>query len=132
MKHIIASGPVIIEQGNLLVVKEDKDNFYKLPGGTVEQGEDLEETCHREVKEEIGGEIDIIKALSPDILWKNPRTDEEMCVVLIHYLAELKNKGEIKPIPPIKEILWLDVEEIRSGKHKVSPNIQFLIDKGDI
>ena len=55
-----------------------------------------------------------------------------MCVVLIHYLAELKNKGEIKPLEPIKEILWLDIEEIRKGKHNVSPNIKFLVERGDI
>ena len=132
MKYLIASGSVIIEQGSLLVVKEDKDDFYKFPGGTVEPEEDLEACCHREVKEEIDAEIEIIKPLSPDILWKNPRTDEEICVVLIHYLAELKNKSEVRPIAPIKEILWLDFEEIKKGKHNVAPNIKFLIDKGDI
>jgi ADP-ribose pyrophosphatase YjhB (NUDIX family) len=95
MKYIIASGPVIIEQGSLMVNKDDKDDFYKLPGGTIEQGiEDLEEACHREVKEENNAEIDIIKPLHPMILWKNPQTDEEMCIVLIHYLAKLKNKSE--------------------------------------
>jgi len=40
MKYIIASGPVIIENGKLLVNKDDKDDFYKLPGGTIETGID--------------------------------------------------------------------------------------------
>jgi ADP-ribose pyrophosphatase YjhB (NUDIX family) len=58
MKHIIASGPVIIGDGKLLVNKDNKDDFYKLPGGTVENGiEDLEQACHRETKEENNGEI---------------------------------------------------------------------------
>ena len=133
MKYIIASGPVIIEQGSLLVNKDNKDDFYKLPGGTIEQGiEDLEEACHREVKEENNAEIDIIKPLHPMILWKNPQTDEEMCIVLIHYLAKIKNKSEIEPVPPIKEVAWLDIEDIKNGKHHVAPNIKFLIEKGDI
>ncbi len=151
MKYIIASGPVIIENGKLLVNKDDKDDFYKLPGGTIENGiEDLEEACHRETKEEINGEIEIIKPLHPMILWKNPQTSEEMCIVLIHYLAKLKNKKEnrnpanpspdhpplnhleIRPIPPIKEIKWLDIEEIKKGKYNVAPNIKFLIEKKDI
>ena len=52
-KFIIASGPVIIEKGKLLVNKDNKDDFYKLPGGTIETGiEDLEQACHRETKEE--------------------------------------------------------------------------------
>jgi hypothetical protein len=54
-----------------------------------------------------------------------------MTIVLIHYEAKLKNKNEIKPIEPIKEVKWLDIEEIKSGKHKVAPNIEFLIEKGD-
>ncbi len=132
-RFIIASGPVIIEESKLMVNKEDKDDFYKLPGGTVEEGiEDLEEACHREVKEENNAEIEIIKPLHPMILWKNPQTSERMVILLIHYLAKLKNKQDIKPMPPIKEIKWLDVEEIKEGKHKVAPNIMFLIEKGDI
>jgi ADP-ribose pyrophosphatase YjhB (NUDIX family) len=133
MKYIIASGPVIIEKGKLLVNKDDKDDFYKLPGGTIEEGiEDLKETCHREVKEENNAEIEIIKPLHPMILWKNPQTGEKMCIVLIHYLAKLKNEKEIKPMPPIKEIKWLDIKEIKQGKYHVAPNIKFLIKKGDI
>jgi ADP-ribose pyrophosphatase YjhB (NUDIX family) len=132
-KTIIASGPVIIENGKLLVNKDNKDDFYKLPGGTIEEGiENLEEACHREVKEENNAEIEIIKPLHPMILWKNPQTKEAMTILLIHYLAKLKNPKSIKPMPPIKEVKWLDINEIKSGKHKVAPNIKFLIEKGDI
>lgn len=133
MKYIVASGPVIIEDGKLLVNKDNKDDFYKLPGGTVEEGiEDLEQACHREVKEENNAEIEIINPLHPMILWKNPQTAESMVILLIHYLAKLKNKNEIKPIPPIQEIKWLDIEGIKKGKYNVAPNIKFLIEKGDI
>jgi ADP-ribose pyrophosphatase YjhB (NUDIX family) len=132
-KFIVASGPVIIEDGKLLVNKDDKDDFYKLPGGTIEAGiEDLEQACHREVKEENNTDIEIIKPLHPMILWKNPQTKEKMAILLIHYLAKLKNKDKIKPIPPIKEVKWLSIDEIKQGKHHVAPNIKFLIEKGDI
>lgn len=132
-KFIIASGPVIIEDGKLLVNKDNKDDFYKLPGGTVEEGiEDLEEACHRETMEENGGKIRIIRSLHPMILWKNPQTKDKMVILLVHYLAELLNRDEIKPIPPIQEVRWLSIEEIKAGKHFVAPNIKFLIEKGDI
>jgi ADP-ribose pyrophosphatase YjhB (NUDIX family) len=133
MKTIVASGPVIIENGYLLVNKDNKDDFYKLPGGTVEEGiEDLEKACHREVMEENNGLIEIIKPLHPMIIWKNPQTKEKMQIILIHYLARLLNKNDIKPIPPIIETKWVNIEDIKKGKHKVAPNIKFLIDKGDI
>ena len=132
-KFIIASGPVIIEERKLLVNKDDKDDFYKLPGGTIKEGiENLEETCHREVKEENNAEIEIIRPLHPMILWKNPQTKEEMVILLIHYLAKLLNKEELRPIPPIKEVTWLDIEKMKQGKHHIAPNIKFLIEKGDI
>ncbi|MBT3642383.1 NUDIX domain-containing protein [archaeon] len=130
---IIASGPVIIEDGKLLVNKDSKDDFYKIPGGTVKEGiEDLEEACHRKVKEEINGEIEIIKSLSPKILWKNPTTKERMAILLVSYLARLKNKEEIKPISPTEEIKWLDLEKINEWKSEVSPYLQFLIEKGEL
>ena len=55
VEEMIVSGPVILKHGKLLVIKEDKDDFYKLPGGRVEKDETLEETCEREIKEEIDG-----------------------------------------------------------------------------
>jgi ADP-ribose pyrophosphatase YjhB (NUDIX family) len=132
MKFIIASGPVIIQNGKLLVNKDDKDDFYKIPGGRVEQGEILEDACLREVKEEINAEIKIIRPLHPFVIYKNPQTKEEMTIIVIHYLAELLNENEIKPIAPIKEVQWLDIEEIKNGKHFIAPSINFLIEKGDI
>ncbi len=133
VNHIIASGPVIIENGKLLVNKDDKDDFYKLPGGAIEPNvESLEEACIRETKEENNVDVEIIKPLHPMILWKNPQTGEDMVIVLIHYLGKLKNSEEMKPMPPIREVKWLDISEIKEGKHNVAPNIIFLIEKGDI
>jgi ADP-ribose pyrophosphatase YjhB (NUDIX family) len=132
-KFIIASGPVIVEKGKLLVNKDNKDDFYKLPGGTIEEGiEDLESACHREVLEENNAKIKIIKPLHPMQIWKNPQTKEKMAIVLIHFKAKLLNKKDIKPCGETKEVRWLDIQEIKKGKHKVAPNILFLIKKGDI
>lgn len=132
MKTIIASGPVIIEDGKLLVNKDDKDNFYKIPGGTVEQGISLTDACIIESEKENNADIEIIRPLNPMIMYKNPQTDKEMTIILIHYEAKLLNKGELKPMGDTKEITWLDIEEIKQGQHKVAPNIKFLIEKGDI
>ena len=54
---------MIIEDGKLLLIKDD-DDIYKIPGGEVEPGENLEEACKREVKEEINGDIILLKKLS--------------------------------------------------------------------
>ena len=131
MEAIVASGPVIIKNGKLLVNKDANDDFYKLPGGKLLPGESAEDACKRETKEEVDGEIEIIKPLSPMILWKKPGTDKDLVIVLIHYLAKLKNK-ELRTGKGIVELKWIDVRDIKLGKYKVGPNIKFLIEKGDI
>ena len=128
-KFIVASGPVIIEDDKLLVSKDNKDDFYKLIGGTIKEGESLEEGCIREAREACNAEIEIIKPLSPNILWENPQTKEKMVIVLINYLAKLKNKDEIKPNPPEEDIKWVGIEDIKKGKGNISPNVKALVEK---
>ncbi len=128
-KFIVASGPVIIEGGKLLVVKDNKDPFYKLPGGTVKEGESLEDGCMQRTKEEINADVEIIRPLMPHILYENPKTKEKMTIVLINYLAKLKNKGDIRPLPPSQDIKWISIKEIKQGEGNVSPNVKALIDK---
>jgi len=66
------------------------------------------------------------------IVYKNQQTNESMTIVLIHYLAKLKNKKDIKLIYSVKEIAWLDIKDIKKGKYNVGKNILFLISKEDI
>ncbi|MBU2104855.1 MAG: NUDIX domain-containing protein [Nanoarchaeota archaeon] len=128
-KFIVASGPVIIKNKKLLVSKDSKDDFYKLIGGTVKEWESLEDACIRRAKETCNAEIEIIKPLSPNILYENPQTKEKMTIVLINYLAKLKNHKNIKPIPPEQNLKWISIEEIKKGKGNVSPNVKELVKK---
>jgi ADP-ribose pyrophosphatase YjhB (NUDIX family) len=128
-KFIVASGPVIIKGKKLLVSKDSKDDFYKLIGGSVKTGESLEEACIRRAKEACGAEIKIIRPLASNILYENPTTKEKMVIVLINYLAKLKNPKAIKPIPPEQDIKWVSIKDIKQGKGNVSPNVTELVRK---
>ncbi len=131
-KIIVASGPVIIENGKLLLDRDYKDDFWKFIGGRVKEGESFEERCLKRAKEELNAEVKIIRPLSPLVLWKNPQTGEEMQIILVHWLCNLKNKLELKVGDGIKEFSWIDIKDIKSGKINVAPNVKFLIKKGDI
>ena len=60
-KIIIVSGPVIVENGKVLLCKHGDTSFWKFCGGQVENFDtDLIENTKREAKEEVGLEIEII------------------------------------------------------------------------
>lgn len=126
MKFIIASGPVIIENQKVLLNKHGQDNFWKFVGGKVEKfdfadwNDSLEEAARREVKEEMGLEIEIIKPLKPMLIPKPNEADTY--VVLIHYLA--KRIGEIKPGPDILKWDWFDLNHLPTDS---APNIKPVI-----
>ena len=118
---IIVSGPVIIEDGKGLLNKERKPSGNPLlffPGGEVESFDiTLEDACRREVKEEMGIEIELLKPLKPMMLHKNGRV-----VILIHFLA--RRIGEIKPGPEIAEWGWHDINKLPAD---CAPNVYEII-----
>lgn len=134
MNKIIASGPVIIENNKLLVTLDSKDPFYKIPGGRLKEGESLEECAMRELKEETGFSCEIIRKLSTLNLDKKPGTDEPAEIGLHHYLAKLNNK--VEDYMPIKHnghfSYWMNIEYIKRNKKEFAPNINYLIEKGEI
>ena len=70
---------IVINQNGLMAVQHiQKYNYHKLPGGTMEEGEKIEETLRREIREEIGCEIDSIK---PDFF--NAAKSKFSCMNLI-------------------------------------------------
>lgn len=46
------------EQGRVLLQKRSDDNLWGNPGGSLEPGETIDETCKRELLEETGLEVD--------------------------------------------------------------------------
>ena len=58
-----ARGIVVKEDGKIAVFNKANKNEYKLPGGGIENNETPEEAFKREIMEETGCEVEIIKAL---------------------------------------------------------------------
>jgi ADP-ribose pyrophosphatase YjhB (NUDIX family) len=116
-ESIIVSGPVIIEKNKVLLVKENKKTGktpWYFPGGEVEDFDlNLEEACRREVKEELGIDVEIIQPLKPMIIRRNGKA-----VVLIQYLT--KRIGEIKPGKDVAEFGWHDINNLPND---CAPNV---------
>jgi len=125
---IVASGPVVIEDGRVLLNKHGDDGFWKFLGGRVEhfdfqdETNSLEEACRREVKEEMGFEIEIIRPLKPMMVQKPG--DPNTWVILIHYLA--RRLGEVNLGEDIKDAQWFDISDLPTD---CAPNIKPVIDE---
>lgn len=117
-KIILASGPVIVQNNQVLLDKDYKDDYWKFCGGKVEENENLEETCRREVKEELNTDIKI-KQEKPFIMHlRQEKENGVFDVILAHFLAEID--GEIKKGEDIKEYGWFDINKLPDD---LAPNI---------
>ena len=122
-KIIVASGPVIIENGKVLLNREKKpigSDLFMFPGGKVKDFDtSLEENCKRETMEEVGVEINILRPLRT-LLIKRP--EDTTLVILAHYLAE--RIGEINPGPDTLEWGWFDIKNLPKN---CAPNVYEII-----
>jgi len=115
-KIIIASGPVIVENNQVLLNQHGDTDFWKFCGGKVENFETgLIENAKREVKEEMGIEIEILES-KPFITYTKK---DDIDVILVHFLA--RRIGEIQPGEDIREWKWIPLKEI--AKENLGPNI---------
>jgi len=59
--HILSAAAVVLnEHGEILLIKGPRRG-WEMPGGQVEEGESLKEATVREVKEETGIEVEVVK-----------------------------------------------------------------------
>lgn len=120
-KIIIASGPVIVEDNKVLLNKHGDDDFWKFCGGRIEDNEfNVKDAARREVKEEMGLEIEILN-YDPYFFYTEKEVDRtKVSVILVHFLA--KRIGEIMPGKNIREWRWIDISDL--DKENLAPNIR--------
>ncbi len=118
-KIIIASGPVIVENNKVLLNQHGDTTFWKFCGGRVEDFQtDLIENARREVKEEMGIEIEILDEKPFLLHTKKETLEENLDVILVHFLA--KRIGKITPGEDIRKWDWLDIDNLPED---LAPNI---------
>lgn len=103
------------EGRRLVVTKEFRvpiwDYEYGFPAGLIDDGENMEQTVARELKEETGLEVAKIKHVSAPVFSSAGLTDESCHMVLVEAKGQISDKW-LDHTEDI-EVLLLDVEGIR-------------------
>ena len=112
------TGAIIIKNGKLLFVKGKGFKELWIPGGKIES-ESEEECLRRELKEEIGVEIEKLKffrEFSSQSFYSPRFTINRV------YIVNIKNK----PVPKneIEEIIWLSKEDFLNKRFPMIPVIE--------
>ena len=115
----IRAAVLIIHNNKLLVHKNENSDYYALLGGRIKIGESSEETIKREIGEELGKEIEIIKYISTieNFFETNGKKYHEIEFV---YKAEFVNEEDKKIEDTLRNIEgedwihydWLDLSKI--------------------
>ncbi|MEI6426026.1 MAG: NUDIX domain-containing protein [Candidatus Absconditabacteria bacterium] len=79
---------VLLDQGLIPILFVSKENYYKLPGGGIETGEDKQIALAREIFEETGCVADITKEVGIVIQQSNNRKQISYC-----YIGKVLQKG---------------------------------------
>ncbi len=100
------------KQGKILLVKSPKwFDKYTIPGGHVELGESLETALIREMKEEVGLDISVIKLLN----WQEAINSAEYFrprhFLFFDFLCETNNKNVAIDGEEITDYIWVEPEK---------------------
>lgn len=108
LKKEKSCGCIIIKDEKVLLVYEKNRNFWGFPKGHMEEGETEKETALREVKEEVGidVEIDVLKRYTLNYNIKN-----EIDKTTILYIAKPKSEEIVIQEDEIEKIKWCSFEE---------------------
>ena len=87
-----ARGIVIREDGKIAIFNKANKNEYKLPGGGIEQNENPEDAFHREVEEETGCKIEIIKSLGITEEYKCKNNFKQISYIFVAKVTEDSHK----------------------------------------
>ena len=109
-KLVIATvgGIVVDPQGRLLLVRTLKwSNTFGIPGGKIDYGETMLEAYQREMKEEIGLDVEDSQFVMIQDCIKSEEFVKERHFLLINYLSRVQNPDDVQLNYEIEESRWL-------------------------
>ena len=126
---IVGVGAVVFQGDCVLLVRRAKAPLageWSLPGGAVELGETLDQAIRREVMEETGLTVAVVKVLEAlDHIEKDASGRIRFHYVLVDFLCSLRfaddpvqqaGKCELHPATDVSDARWAPMEGLRTSK----------------
>lgn len=97
----VAVNAVIEQDGRALLARRRDIGWWNLPGGGVEPGESVTEGLQRELREEIGAEVEIVRLAG---VYSKPQKCEVVLVFLCHLSAN--QEQALHTTEEVSELGW--------------------------
>ena len=130
IRPVVAVGAVILSDDKILLVKRKNppgQGLWTIPGGVVELGETLKDALKREVREETGLEIEVIKPIEiVDEIVRDENEKIRFHYVIIDFLAKPAG-GELRASSDVLDAKWIKFGEIEN--YKISKTLKRILGK---
>ncbi len=115
VQKVIAAG-ILLKDGKVLIIQRsnDDDSFpglWEVPSGKKEELEPVDAAVKREVKEEIGIDVEIVKPLTV-FNFKTEKDTEIRDATQINFLVKPVETAEVKLSDEHQGSAWIEEEEI--------------------
>lgn len=120
---------LIVEKNHVLLLRYyyDGNDVFALPGGNPDPNETLPQTIERELREELGVEVEITKMRLTGEVLLSPRKDD-----VLHCVFEAQIIGGLPRLDPAQtsalEIVWQPIAKLASLN--LYPNVGLAIQNG--
>jgi len=108
---------IIFNADDVLLIKKEYEGgrtLYTLPGGSQNPGETLEDTLHREIREEIDARVTILDLAQVYEYRQNSKTDPELVKHKVEFAFHCQIIGPYKatmgvhPDPHQTDVVWIN------------------------
>lgn len=130
MEYLELAGAVILNENKSILLMHrntPKLKQWELPGGKLEIGEEPEQAAKRELKEELGVDVEVKKYLGCEEI------SDIDCILKYHwYLCKLKNQEPKLMEEKFDEIKYFSKEDLQNSIEELSSNMKTFMKRIDI
>lgn len=116
MQQRVVTGGFIFKNGKFLIVKRAENdtfypNYWEIPGGKVEYGEEPDNGALRELEEEVGLKV---KLISPISVINYGDLVKDIQYIQINYLCKIEGEQEVKLSEEHSGYKWVTFSELEN------------------